>query len=418
MRPTTVVSGIFVGFALLNPIGAQTPESAANASLLSKENVVDAASGGGSWTSATVGQALAIHDRLRTGEDSRAAVRMTDLSVLRIDELTTIEITPPSTASDKPGLNVKEGTTYFFSREKSREMRVETPAANGAMRGTEFVVAVAANGSTTVTMLDGEVELSNAQGSLVVSTGEQAKVEVGGAPRKTAVLEAINSVQWCLYYPGVLDLKELGYSRDSNASISAYNEGDLLAALAAYGHRSRSGSNADKVYHAGLLLAVGQVDKAKRLLNAASRGTPGRQALLTLIAAVTLKPRPDSNAPQTASDWIAESYYLQSQANLPGALEAAKHATEIDPEFGFAWTRLAELHFSFGPCAAGESSAGKRSAALAAEPGRACAPRLFVQRGKQDQPGQRRVRECDGNRRRVGKCMAGPRALSDPAGQG
>src|SRR5437879_243908 len=122
-------------------------------------------------------------------------------------------------------------------------MRIETPAANGAMRGTEFVVAVAANGSTTVTMLDGEVELSNAQGSLVVSTGEQAKVEVGGVPRKTAVLEAINSVQWCLYYPGVLDLKELGYSHNSDASISAYNGGDLLAALAAYGHRTRSGSN-------------------------------------------------------------------------------------------------------------------------------------------------------------------------------
>jgi tetratricopeptide (TPR) repeat protein len=348
VRATTVVSGIFVGFALLHPIGAQTPENAANASLLSKENVVDAASGGGSWTSATVGQPLAIHDRLRTGEDSRAAVRMTDLSVLRIDELTTLTIEPPSTASDKPGLNLKEGTTYFFSREKSREMRVETPAANGAMRGTEFVVSVAANGSTTVTMLDGEVELSNAQGSLLVSTGEQAKVEVGGVPRKTAVLEAINSVQWCLYYPGVLDLKELGYSSTSNASISAYNEGDLLAALAAYGRGSRSGSNADKVYHAGLLLAVGQVDKARRLLNAASRGTPGRQALLTLIAAVTLKPRPDSNAPQTASDWIAESYYLQSQANLLGALEAARRATEIDPEFGFAWTRLAELHFSFG----------------------------------------------------------------------
>src|SRR5437879_13703111 len=122
---------------------------------------------------------------------------------------------------------------------------------------TEFVVAVADNGSTTPTMLDGEVELSNAQGSLLVTSGEQAKVDVGGRPRKTAVLEAINVIQWCLYYPGVLDLKELGYSSRANASTSAYNEGDLLAALAAYGHRSHSGSNADKVYHAGLLLAVG-----------------------------------------------------------------------------------------------------------------------------------------------------------------
>src|SRR6266404_5825162 len=336
---------VVAGNWIIPLVTAQTTQSA---ELLSKENVVDAASGGGGWKPASVGQSLAVGDKVKTGEDSRAAVWMTDLSVLRIDELTTIEITPPSSTSDKPGLNVKDGATYFFSREKSREMRIETPAANGAMRGTEFVVRVAANGSTTVTMLDGEVELSNAQGSVVVTNGEQAKVEVGGAPRKTAVLEATNVIQWCLYYPGVLDLKELGYSRRMDSSINAYNEGDLLRALAAYGHRTHSGSNADKVYHAGLLLAVGRVDKAKRLLDSASSGTPGRQALLTLIAAVTLKPRPDSNPPQTASDWIAESYYLQSQASLPAALGGARRATEIDPDFGFAWTRMAELQFSFG----------------------------------------------------------------------
>jgi hypothetical protein len=53
----------------------------------------------------------------------------------------------------------KEGTTYFFSGEKSREIRVETPVANGAIRGTEFVVAVAANGSATVTKDSNETTL-------------------------------------------------------------------------------------------------------------------------------------------------------------------------------------------------------------------------------------------------------------------
>jgi tetratricopeptide (TPR) repeat protein len=331
----------------------------AEAMVLSKENIVDAAKTGGPWAPATVGQSLVIRDRLRTGEDSRAAIRLTDLSVLRVDELTTIEITPPANKSDEPSLNVKEGATYFFSREKSREMRIETPAANGAIRGTEFVVRVAVNGSTTFTILDGEVQVSNAQGSVLLTNGEQAKVDVGSAPRKTAVLDAVNVIQWCLYYPGILDLRELGYSRHANPSVAAYDEGDLLAALAAYGHQTRSGSNADEVYHAGLVLAVGQVDKARQLLKTARPGAPGRQALLTLIAAVTLKPRPDSNPPQTASDWIAESYYLQSQANLPAALEAAQHATEIDPEFGFAWTRVAELHFSFGRVPAAKAALEK-----------------------------------------------------------
>src|SRR5262249_41639150 len=122
-------------------------------------------------------------------------------------------------------------------------------------------------------------------------------------------------------------------------------EGDLLKALIAYKHGNGTGNS---VYHAGLLLAVGQVDKAERLLRSVSPSAPGRQALLTLIAAVTLKPRPTSDSPQTASDWVAESYYRQSQADLPGALAAAQRATEIDPSFGFAWTRVAELHFSFG----------------------------------------------------------------------
>ncbi len=415
MRTKTFVLAIAGGLSFFGDIFAQEPPASGNAALLSKENIVDLSAAGGGWTSATVGQPLAVRDKVRTGEDSRAAVRMTDLSVLRIDELTTIEITPPSSTSDKPGLSVKDGATYFFSREKSREMRIETPAANGAMRGTEFVVRVAANGSTTLTMLDGEVELSNAQGAVTITSGEQAKVDVGGVPRKTAVLEATNIIQWCLYYPGVLDLKELGYSRQANASTSAYNEGDLLRALASYGHRTHSDSNADKVYHAGLLLAVGRVDKAKPLLSSASPGTPGRQALLTLIAAVTLKPRPDSNPPRTASDWIAESYYLQSQANLPAALQAAQHATEIDPEFGFAWTRVAELQFSFGRVPQAKTALEKGVQLSPRNPASHALLGLPLERGEQNQRGERRVRKRDGDRWRAGRCLARPRSLPNQA---
>ena len=337
------------GGLILRTVAAQTADSPPAAVLLTTENIVDIAQRNAAWAPATAGQTLNIRERLRTGEDSRAAVRLTDLSVLRVDELTETEILPPREGSAKPRLSLKQGSTYFFSREAVGEVQLETPAANGAIRGTEFVATVAANGKTTVTMLDGELELSNAQGSVLVRSGEQGNAEPGRKPTKTAVIEAINIIQWCLYYPGVLDLNELGFSsaqRASNASLAAYTEGDLLAALKTY--RGGAGSNADKVYHAGLLLAVGQVAKANRLLSDVSPRTPGRASLLTLIAAVTFKARPNVEAPRTASDWIAESYYRQSKADLPGALEAARRATEIDPSFGFAWTRVAELQFSFG----------------------------------------------------------------------
>jgi Flp pilus assembly protein TadD len=166
------------------------------------------------------------------------------------------------------------------------------------------------------------------------------------------VINAINSIQWCLYYPGVLNIPDLQLSPASGSalerSLSAYAEGDLLAALKAY-PPSRSGIGArDAVYRAGLFLVVGQIDKAQRLLRNVSAEAPGHAALRTLIAAVTLQPKDGAATPQTASDWVAESYYLQSRSDLPGALAAAQRASELDASFGFAWTRIAELQFSFG----------------------------------------------------------------------
>ncbi|MGH8094561.1 MAG: TonB-dependent receptor domain-containing protein [Chthoniobacterales bacterium] len=331
---------------------AQNANEAMAAEIISKENAVDSARPSAGWQPATVGEKLIWHERLRTGEDSRAAVRMSDLSVLRVDELTVTEILPPEVASAKPTVDLKQGTGYFFSREKSREINVKTPAANGAIRGTEFIVAVAANGRSTFTMLDGEVEVSNAQGSVVVQSGERADVEPGRKPTKTAVIMAVNLVQWCLYYPGVLDLNDLKFSsatRDAlRESLAAYNQGDLLNALKTYpGHRSPA-SSAERVYRAGLYLVVGQVEKAERLLREISEDAPGRAALSTLIAAVTLQTKSGGKPTRTASDWVAESYYRQSKNDLAGALEAAQHATAVDQTFGFAWTRVAELQFSFG----------------------------------------------------------------------
>src|SRR5262249_15755510 len=145
------------------------------------------------WRSATVGQELIAHDRLRTGEDSRAAVRFGDSSILRIDELTEEEILPPQVAGAQPTMELKQGSLYFFSREKSREIHVQTPAANGAIRGTEFVITVAANGSTSFTILDGEVEIANPQGSVLVQSGERSEIEPGAKPAKAAVTDAMDS---------------------------------------------------------------------------------------------------------------------------------------------------------------------------------------------------------------------------------
>jgi tetratricopeptide (TPR) repeat protein len=322
------------------------------ATLISKENLVDSSRPPGTWRSATAGQELIAHDRLRTGEDSRAAVRFGDSTVLRIDELTEEEILPPQVAGVKPTLDLKQGSAYFFSREKSREIHVQTPAANGAIRGTEFVITVAANGSTSFTILDGEVEISNSQGSVSAQSGERAEIQPGAGPTKSAVTEAMDSAQWCFYYPGVLDLNDLALSPSEQdrlrESLSAYGQGDILRALEEYPRGRVPASPAEKIYRAGLFLVAGQVRKAQDLLQEVDQNAPGRQALSTLIAAVTLKEKSTSTPPQTATDWIAESYYRQSKSDLAGALQAAERAANLDANSGFAWTRVAESQFNLG----------------------------------------------------------------------
>src|SRR5438477_13205991 len=91
--------------------------------LVAKKNRVEAAPGAsGAWKAVEVGLELAIHDRLRTGDLSQASVRLTDLSVLQIDELTTIEIlSPRGPGGNKPALDMKAGQLYFFSRDRPRE---------------------------------------------------------------------------------------------------------------------------------------------------------------------------------------------------------------------------------------------------------------------------------------------------------
>src|SRR5437016_4777287 len=94
---------------------AQAAEvSPAAAVVLSTEGTVECLiAGAKSWTIATVGQPLHVGDQLRTGPRSRALVRLSNLSVLPVGELTTYEIQPPRSASAKPVLNLKAGSVYF-----------------------------------------------------------------------------------------------------------------------------------------------------------------------------------------------------------------------------------------------------------------------------------------------------------------
>jgi tetratricopeptide (TPR) repeat protein len=331
------------------------------------------------WTSALTNQVLKPSDRLRTGPNSRVALRWSNESVIPFGASTEIEILPPQNDEPESGLRLVRGILSFFHRDKPGRLRVTTRGTTAGIEGTEFVLAVNDTDRTTVSVIDGRVRFGNEHATLVLTNGQQAFADPGQAPVQTAGFIANNVLQWCFYYPAILDLTDLPLTADEQStlaeSLSAYRSGDLLDALAKYPEGRQPGSNAERLYYAALLLPVGQVEQTEAALAAlpadADRPQQLAAALQQLIAAVKRDPSPSTLNPQLSTELLASSYYEQSrggdrEGSLETALKLARDATAKSPEFGFAWTRVADLEFSFG---------NTRKAREALERGLALSPR-------------------------------------------
>jgi tetratricopeptide (TPR) repeat protein len=318
--------------------------------------------GATTWAPAQTNQTLHPFDRLRTGTDSRVAFRWSDQSIMQFSASTEIEVLPPDSPDAQSGLHLIRGMMSFFHRDKPGRIRVITRAAVAGVEGTEFVVEVNDTDRTTLSVIDGKVRFGNDQAMLLLTNGQQAVADFGNPPVRTAGFIANNILQWCFYYPAVLDPGDLAFTQDEQAvlkeSLDAYRAGDLLVALAKYPAGRQNASDSERIYHAALLLCVGQIGQTETLLASVSTADiSGRSqrlagAIRQLIAAVKWQSTPPSPPPQLATELLAQSYYEQSRAipqvSLQTALKLARQAAAISPEFGFAWTRVAELEFSFG----------------------------------------------------------------------
>jgi tetratricopeptide (TPR) repeat protein len=315
------------------------------------------------WVLTQTSQALFPFDRIHTRANSSVALLLPDQSVLRFDALSEVEILP-DTAGGGQGLHLIDGIFSFFHRGRPGRVHVISSGGVAGVEGTEFVMALRATRGvqqTTLSVVDGKVRFSNAGIALTLTNGEQAAGEPGLAPRRTPGFIAQSILQWCFYYPGVLDLKDLPLTPAETSqlagSLTNYRAGDLNAALTNYPDARQPGSDAERVYHAALLVSAGQVEAAEADLSALTEsGAVERNqrlaaALRLLIAAVKRWPQPSAPNPKLATELLAASYYAQSRAGpkaLDEALALARQAVAASPDFGFGWERVAELEFSFG----------------------------------------------------------------------
>ncbi len=139
---------------------------------------------------AVVEERLCVGDSVAVGGASRAALKLVNNAVLRLDQHTSLRLAVVSANSqDFTWLDVAQGLVQSFSRQPQR-MRIDTKALRAMIHGTEFVIR-ASDRDAEVTVMEGEVTVSNeAGGGRQADAGHLLLCGLRGGGRHGLVLAA------------------------------------------------------------------------------------------------------------------------------------------------------------------------------------------------------------------------------------
>src|SRR5262245_61536503 len=101
-RVFLIIGTVLGSEVLTSYVSAAETNNSASAVVISVEGSVEILQKSATnWVQAKAGQALETGYQVRTGKNSRAMLRLSNFSVLRVGELMEYEIQPPHTASAK-----------------------------------------------------------------------------------------------------------------------------------------------------------------------------------------------------------------------------------------------------------------------------------------------------------------------------
>lgn len=143
------------------------------------------------WKGASKDEALYNHDTIRTLQNSKAEVQFQDLSVTRLAPLSHLEID-----IQERTVKLDIGKIFLKVIKGAKPLRVITPAAVAATLGTEFMVEVTEKGETSVTVLEGHIEVLTGTARFEVNEGQSINVtpDTAAGPPQAIDLLAVKKV--------------------------------------------------------------------------------------------------------------------------------------------------------------------------------------------------------------------------------
>ncbi|WP_304656039.1 FecR domain-containing protein [Neorhizobium galegae] len=234
-----------------------------------------------SWQSVDLKQDLLTGDVLRTNATGQLAILFSDRTQVRLgrnSSLVVKQITA-STSADTV-LQLQSGTIWARAERGGPGVRVETPAAAAAIRGTDWTMTVKGD-QTSLNVIEGVVQLSNPQGSVDVRQGEGAVASIGQAPRKIVIVDSDDREQMLFFLPPREAFERMPPSAQPVAEMR--RNADRIAAIP-----PERRSAEDWVALAEAQLSLEGRQRARQTLATLSghRLTASQQARVTLIEAV------------------------------------------------------------------------------------------------------------------------------------
>lgn len=218
-------------FAFADPVPRPPPAAGAVIARKSGEEVrfIDASQ----WRFVDVKQDLVAGDVLRTNAVGQLAILFSDRTQIRLGRNSSLVVKKLAASdAEETVFELQSGSIWARAERGGSSVKVETPAATAAIRGTDWTMTVA-GARTALRVLDGRVSLSNPQGSVDVSQGQAAAATIGQAPEMIAIVDSDDREQMLFYLPRREPFERMsptfGRPVELRRTIAAISEKDAAA---------------------------------------------------------------------------------------------------------------------------------------------------------------------------------------------
>ncbi|GEM_PF-2223808 len=205
-HPISGIVAMLCACFFINVVGLQAEESAAVSSPGTPVQVGVVKEVEGSLEIKREGQALTgnagdpiyIGDQLATGKTDRALIEFSsDKSLVKITYDSVLLLTgQEEKGNDQARIALIRGLMWGKKTQHESDLRIKTPAALLAVRGTEYFVKVLAPDMTEVVVKQGTVDISYEGYNVRASDMSRVTIQKGKAPRVQGITEKLLNEQW------------------------------------------------------------------------------------------------------------------------------------------------------------------------------------------------------------------------------